>query len=125
LLLEIRSELTAEGRKFCFLCGHDANVASVLAAMDVERYLLPHTVEQHTPIGVKLVFERWVDEEGRAYYQVSLVYQSTDQLRAITPLTLENPPMKYTLHFANVTVCRRRMCSRHCQSMSEDPMPPI
>ena len=102
LLREIRSELTAEGRKFCFLCGHDANVASVLAAMDVERYLLPHTVEQHTPIGVKLVFERWVDEEGRAYYQVSLVYQSTDQLRAITPLTLENPPMKYTLHFANV-----------------------
>ena len=102
LLREIRSELTAEGRKFCFLCGHDANVASVLAAMDVERYLLPHTVEQHTPIGVKLVFERWVDEEGGAYYQVSLVYQSTDQLRAITPLTLENPPMKYTLHFANV-----------------------
>ena len=102
LLREIRSELTAEGRKFCFLCGHDANVASVLAAMDVERYLLPHTVEQHTPIGVKLVFERWVDEDGRAYYQVSLVYQSTDQLRAITPLTLENPPMKYTLHFANV-----------------------
>ena len=102
LLREIRSELTAEGRKFCFLCGHDANVASVLAAMDVEPYLLPHTVEQHTPIGVKLVFERWVDEEGRAYYQVSLVYHSTDQLRAITPLTLENPPMKYTLHFANV-----------------------
>ena len=101
LLQEIRSELTAEGRKFGFLCGHDSNVSSVLAAMGVEEYLLPGTVEQHTPIGVKLVFERWADAEGKGYYQVSLVYQSTDQLRGITPLTLENPPMKYTLRFAN------------------------
>ena len=100
LLQEIRAELAAEGRKFSFLCGHDSNVASVLAALGVEEYLLPDTVEQHTPIGVKLVFERWVDGEGAAYYQVNLVYQSTDQLRGITPLTLENPPVKYTLHFA-------------------------
>ena len=55
LLQEIRSEMTAEGRKFTFLCGHDSNVASVLAAMNAEDYLLPETVEQHTPIGVKLV----------------------------------------------------------------------
>ena len=101
LLQEIRSELSAEGRKFTFLCGHDSNVASVLAAMGVEDYLLPGAVEQHTPIGVKLVFERWVDAEGRAYYQVSLVYQSVEQLRGLTPLSLETPPMKYTLHFAN------------------------
>jgi len=100
LLEEIRSELTAEGRKFSFLCGHDSNVASVLAALGVEDYLLPDTVEQHTPIGVKLVFERWVDAEGAAYYQVNLVYQSTEQLRGITPLTLENPPVKYSLRFA-------------------------
>ena len=100
LLQEIRSELTAEGRKLSFLCGHDSNVASVLASMGVEDYLLPDTVEQHTPIGVKLVFERWVDGDGAAYYQVSLVYQSTDQLRGITPLSLENPPVKYTLRFA-------------------------
>ena len=100
LLQEIRSELTAENRKFSFLCGHDSNVASVLAAMDAEDYLLPDTVEQHTPIGVKLVFERWVDPEGAARYLVSLVYQSTAQLRGMTPLTLENPPVKYTLRFA-------------------------
>lgn len=102
LLQEIRSELASEERKFSFLCGHDSNVASVLAAMGAEDYLLPDTVEQHTPIGVKLVFERWADAEGKAYYLVSLVYQSTDQLRQITPLTLETPPMKYPLHFADV-----------------------
>ena len=101
LLQEIRSELTEEGRKFSFLCGHDSNVASVLAAMGVEEYLLPDTVEQHTPIGVKLVFERWTDAGSKAYYRISLVYQSTDQLRGITPLTLENPPMKFMLHFTH------------------------
>ena len=102
LLQEIRAELTAGGRKFSFLCGHDSNVASVLAAMGAEDYLLPEAIEQHTPIGVKLVFERWVDAEGAAYYQVSLVYQSAGQLRDITPLSLEAPPMRFALHFAGV-----------------------
>ena len=100
LLQEIRSELAAEGRKFSFLCGHDSNVASVLAAMGAEEYLLPDTVEQHTPIGVKLVFERWTRADGAAYYKVNLVYQSTDQLRNMTPLSLENPPVVYAMHFA-------------------------
>ena len=97
LLEEIRSELTADGRKFSFLCGHDSNVASVLAALNYRDYLLPDTVEQHTPIGVKLVFERWVTAENEAYYKVSLVYQSTAQLRSMEQLTMENPPVIYPL----------------------------
>ena len=99
LLEEIRAELTAEGRKLTFLCGHDSNVASVLAALNYRDYLLPETVEQHTPIGVKLVFERWINAENEAYYKVSLVYQSTSQLRSMEQLTLENPPVIYPLHF--------------------------
>ena len=102
LLGELRSELVADGRKFSFLCGHDSNVASVLAALGVEDYLLPEAIEQHTPIGVKLVFERWLDTEGAAWYNVSLVYQSVDQLRAIAPLDLENPPVKVRLSFKGV-----------------------
>ena len=102
LLKEIRGELTAEGRKFSFLCGHDSNLASVLTALGVEEYLLPQTVEQHTPIGAKLVFSRWVDEGGEAFYTVELAYQSTDQLRGLASLTLENPPMRYVLHFDGV-----------------------
>ena len=100
LLQVIRSELTAEGRKFSFLCGHDSNLASVLSAMGVEEYLLEDAVEQHTPIGAKLVFARWTDAKGQGYYQVRLVYQTPQQLRAITPLSLETPPSEYTLHFA-------------------------
>lgn len=99
LLEEIRAELTHEGRKLSFLCGHDSNVASVLAALGAEDYLLPETVEQHTPIGVKLVFERWVTAGNEAYYKISLVYQSTAQLRSMEQLTLENPPVVYPLRF--------------------------
>lgn len=99
LLQEIRSELTTEGRQFGFLCGHDSNVASVLAALGVEEYLLPDTVEQHTPIGVKLTFSRWLDGAGEAFYTVELVYQSTEQLRGLTLLSLDAPPVRYALHF--------------------------
>ena len=102
LLQEIRAELTAEGRKFGFLCGHDSNIASVLAAMGVEEYLLPETVEQKTPIGTKLTFSRWLNAGGEAYYTVELVYQSTEQLRGMAPLSLDNPPMRYVLHFDGV-----------------------
>ena len=101
LLQEIRSEMTAEGRKFTFLCGHDSNVASVLAAMNAEDYLLPETVEQHTPIGVKLVFERWTAPAGEAFWKVSLVYQSTRQLRSMEQLSPENPPVKTAVRFSD------------------------
>ena len=97
LLPEIRSELTAEGRKFTFLCGHDSNVASVLSALGVEEYTLPDTVEPRTPIGVKLVFEKWSSEDGESYARVRLVYQSTEQLRGIIPLSLDNPPMSFDI----------------------------
>ena len=102
LLKEIRSELAAQDRKFSFLCGHDSNIASVLSALGVEEYDLPGTIEPKTPIGGKVVFERFLDTDGQAYYQVSFVYQSTEQIRNIEPLTLKDPPMKTTLRFKGV-----------------------
>lgn len=104
LLMEIRSELSAEGRRFSFLCGHDSNLASVLSALGVEEYLLPDAVEQKTPIGAKLAFERWLDGDGNAWYKVCLVYQSTEQLRNMTPLSLETPPVVYPLQLRGVQV---------------------
>lgn len=102
LLQEISDEMTAEGRKFSFLCGHDSNVASVLAALGVEEYDLPNTVEPKTPIGVKLVFETWKSGDGESFAKVRLVYQSTEQLRGIIPLSLENPPMSYDVDFTGL-----------------------
>ena len=102
LLQEIRSELTQDGRQFSFLCGHDSNLASVLSALGVKAYLLPEAVEQKTPIGGKLAFSRWVDVNDDAYWTVELIYQSTDQLRSLAELSLDNPPMRYPLHFDGV-----------------------
>ena len=102
LLEEIRSELLADGRKFSFLCGHDSNIASVLAALGVKEYELPDTVEPKTPIGVKLVFARYLDGNGEAYYTVSLIYQSTQQLRNLSFLSPEDPPLEAFLQFEDV-----------------------
>ena len=109
LLQELRSELKAEGRKITYLCGHDANLASVLSAMNVEPYLLPETLEQHTPIGSKLVFEKWLDERGEAWYRVCMVYQSTQQLRNMTQLSIGNPPVVYPLDFKGVAAAEGGM----------------
>ena len=97
LLRTILEELQAEGRKFTFLCGHDSNIASVLAALDAEDYSLPKTIEKKTPIGCKLVIEKWEDTEGKSFATLNLVYQSTEQLRNMALLDLENPPVVYPI----------------------------
>ena len=95
--------MNSEGRKFTFLCGHDSNIASVDAALGVEDYELPNSIEKKTPIGSKLVFEKWVDAAGKEYIGMNLVYQSTDQLRNITMLNLQNPPMIFPLKLKGLT----------------------
>ncbi len=97
LLKEIQSELGEESRKFTFLCGHDSNVASVLAALGASDYELPSTVEHKTPIGGKLVFGCWTDADGKKYISLDMVYQSTEQLQNLSLLDLENPPMNETV----------------------------
>lgn len=102
LLMELEEELTVEGRKFSFLCGHDSNVASVLAALGVEDYALPQSVSQETPIGCKLMFACWTGEDGGEYVTVSLVYQTVEQLRSCAMLDLSNPPQSVKLSFSGL-----------------------
>ena len=97
LLKEIQSELGEENRKFSFLCGHDSNIASVLASLGATDYELSATVERKTPIGGKLVFGRWTDADGKDYISVDMVYQTTEQLQNVSLLDLENPPMSETV----------------------------
>ncbi|MBQ9068616.1 MAG: histidine-type phosphatase [Eggerthellaceae bacterium] len=99
LLEEIGSEMDAEGRVFTFLCGHDSNVGSVLAALDAEVYELPNAVEARTPIGCKLVFERWANGSGEQFGRVRLMYQSVDQLREGSMLAGTESPMSVELSF--------------------------
>lgn len=97
LLQYMYDELNAKDRKFTFLCGHDSNIASVDAALGVEEYSLPNSIEKKTPIGSKLVLEKWVDAAGKAYIAVNLVYQSTDQLKQMSLLDLQHAPQVFSL----------------------------
>ena len=97
LLQYMYDELNDKDRKFTFLCGHDSNIASVDAALGVEEYSLPNSIEKKTPIGSKLVLEKWVDATGKAYIAVNLVYQSTDQLKQMSLLDLRHAPQVFSL----------------------------
>ena len=103
LLEEIANELDTEGRVFSFLCGHDSNIASVLAALSIEDYRLPYSIETKTPVGAKLVFERWSDEAGQQYGRLRMVYNSTDQLRNLSLPSVTNSPVSYDLSFGGLS----------------------
>ena len=103
LVSRIYEELHHEGRKFMFLCGHDSNLASIGAAL---RLVYPETeqaMEIRTPIGTKLVFEKWSERQPEGdgtsgigteeYVAINLVYQTVDQLQGRTLLSVEAPPM--------------------------------
>lgn len=102
LIQELESELKNEKRKFSFLCAHDCTVFTTLCALGVKPYTLPDSIETNTPIGVKILFERWRDHDGEAWYRVNLVYRSTEQIRESEVLSLDNPPMRYNLSFEGI-----------------------
>ncbi len=97
LLVYMYDELSDKDRKLSFLCGHDSNIASVTAALEVEPYNLPNSIEKKTPIGCKLVFEKFEGKDGQMYCDINLTYQSTDQLRNIAMLGLNNPPQIFPI----------------------------
>lgn len=97
LLVYMYDELSDKDRKLSFLCGHDSNIASVTAALEVEPYDLPNSIEKKTPIGCKLVFEKFEGKDGQMYCDINLTYQSTEQLRNIAMLGLNNPPQIFPI----------------------------
>lgn len=101
LLKEINKELKNDKRLFSFLCGHDSNIGSVLAALDVKKYALPDSIERNTPIGSKLLFEKW-EKNNEEYIRVRIVYDSSDKLRNISIHDLNNEPLSYTFEFNNL-----------------------
>ena len=92
LVSRIREELNLNDRKFMFLCGHDSNLASISAALNFQIPETEHALELHTPIGSKIVFEKWSDGTDD-YVAINLVYQSVEQLQGRTLLSLDVPPM--------------------------------
>ncbi|MBE6997927.1 MAG: histidine-type phosphatase [Ruminococcaceae bacterium] len=99
LLDELQKDLDS-GRKFTFLCGHDSNIASVLAALDAAPRDLPGTPEA-IPIGSKLTLEVW-SRGAERFLAARMVYAGADMLRDMAVLTPDAPPLKYTLAFTGL-----------------------
>jgi len=103
LLLTMLAELQQPKRVFTFLCGHDSNVGSVLAALGVAPYDLPETIERTTPIGCKLAIEKFVAKDGTQYADLWLIYASANQLRSESNLSYSRPPVAVRLQLDGLT----------------------
>ncbi|MFI8415848.1 bifunctional glucose-1-phosphatase/inositol phosphatase [Serratia sp. NPDC078593] len=115
LLTYINSALNgannATSPKLTVLVGHDSNIASLLSAMKFKPYQLPNQYEK-TPIGGKLVFQRWHDaKQDRDWLKIEYVYQSTAQLRNADKLTLDNPPQRVTLALQDCPIDKQGFCA--------------
>ena len=102
MLKMIQTEMMPGGHKFAFFCTHDTMIAALLAALRVNEYELPNTIETKTPIGVKLLFEQWKEsccDNPQRYVTVRLLYQSPDQIRGMVPMDLCHEPMSFELSF--------------------------
>lgn len=102
LIQYMYDELRSPSRKFTFLVGHDSNLSAVATALGVEEYELPDAIEKKTPIGSKIVVEKFVGADGKEYADINIVYQSIDQLRNMELLDLDNPPKIYPLSLKGV-----------------------
>ena len=102
LVSRIREELANASRKFTFLCGHDSNLASISAALHLNLPETEHALEVRTPIGSKLVFEKWSDG-SKEYVAINLVYPKYTQMHARTLLSLEESPMVQTVTVEGLT----------------------
>ncbi len=102
LVSRIREELANNNRKFMFLCGHDSNLASISAALRLNLPETDHALELRTPIGSKLVFEKWSDG-SEDYVAINLVYAKYPQMHVRTLFSLEEPPMVQTVTIEGLT----------------------
>ena len=102
LVSRIREELNRDDRKFMFLCGHDSNLASISAALGLKLPETENAMERRTPIGSKIVFEKWSDGTDE-YVAVNLVYQAVNQLQGRLLLSLNVPPMVLPITIEGLT----------------------
>lgn len=103
LIQYMYDELRSPDRKFTFLVGHDSNLSAVSTALGVEEYEVPNAIEKKTPIGSKIVVEKFIGPDGKEYADLNLVYQSVEQLKNMSQLDLDNPPMIYSLSLKGKT----------------------
>ncbi len=92
LVSRIREELNRSDRKFMFLCGHDSNLASIGAALRLNYPETENALEIHTPIGSKLVFEKW-NNGSEDFVAINLVFAKYTQMHNRTLFAGGETPM--------------------------------
>lgn len=97
--------------KINVIVGHDTTIGPLIAAMGVNNYELPGQYEK-TPIGGKLVFQRWTDKNTKKdYLKTEYVYQTAEQMRNMTQISMQTPPKRINLSFNGCTVDTNGFCS--------------
>jgi 4-phytase/acid phosphatase len=83
------------GEKILVLGGHDSNIAAIGGLFGMNWVIAGSQLNPTLP-GSALLFELWKrgDAPGTYYVRTSYVSQTLEQMRAATPLTLDNPPAR-------------------------------
>ena len=89
-------ESAVRDAKIIAYVGHDTNIANLAGIMDVTWTQTGYQRNQ-TPPGGALVFEVRLGADKKQRVYSSYVAQSLEQMRKMTPLTLEVPPLKTPL----------------------------
>lgn len=96
-------------RKLTMLVGHDSNLNTVMAAFGFKKYNLDGQYE-FWPIGGKLVFQKWRDENSNLFLKIEYVYQSMKQLRNGTALSPDNPPFTKIMEIESCKIDEKGLC---------------
>jgi len=103
-------KMSADDKQINVIVGHDTSVGPLLKAMEFNEYELPGQYEK-TPIGGKLVFQRWTDKKtDKEYLKVEYIYQTAEQMRNLTELSLQTPPQRVTLSLKGCQIDNNGFC---------------
>lgn len=97
MLDEVKADINDTDRKFTFLCGHDTTLTPFLSALNIKWESLPYTPTDISPIGGKVVFSKFKNNNGEEYVSLNYVYGSDGQIRNDKQINLDNPPVVYPI----------------------------
>ena len=97
LITFINQMMQQKQHPLVLLVGHDCNIASIMGALGFKDYQLPEQIEE-TPIGGKLVLQRWRNlQDQQSYFKAEYFYQTIEQLHLASELSLNHPARHITL----------------------------
>lgn len=92
-----------EKYKLILLFGHDSNIATLMAVLKFKDYQLSAQSEE-IPIGGKIIFQRWYNEEDQqCYFKAQYLYQTGEQLHLAIELNLNQPAKIIDLELDGLT----------------------